>query len=70
MRLVEETEAHVLVGLLSLLLLLLLSLVVGGTASGSTTGGGGATSTTGGNGSELAGAGRDELGKHVSELWV
>lgn len=62
-RLVEQTEAHVVVRLLLLLLLGgsgggLLS----GTTSGSTTsGGGGATSTTRGNGGELLRAGRDQL---------
>ena len=56
--LVEETEAHVLIGLL-LLLLLLLS---GGGSSGTTTsGGGGGTSTTGGNGGELGGTLGDQL---------
>ena len=61
-RLVEETEAHILVGLLLLLLLLLLLGLLSGTASGSsTTGSGGATGTTRGNGSKLLGTGSDEL---------
>jgi hypothetical protein len=57
--LVEETEAHVLIGLL-LLLLLLLS---GGSLSGTTGSGGGGsgTSTTGGNGGELGGTLSDQL---------
>lgn len=62
MRLVEETEAHVVVGLL-LLLLSLLGLgggVSGATSSGSTTGGGGSSATRG-NGGELLRAGSDQL---------
>lgn len=60
--LVEETEAHVLVGLLLLLLLLGSLLLFGSTASSSTTGSGGtATSAARGNGSELAGTGGDQL---------
>lgn len=59
MRLVEETQAHVVVGLLSGLLLLLLS------RSGltSTTGGGGSGSagTARGNGSELLSTLSDQL---------
>jgi hypothetical protein len=60
-RLVEETEAHVVVGLLLLLLGLLLG---GGGISGSTGGSGttsGGTSTTGGNGGELGGTLGDQL---------
>lgn len=63
-RLVEETETHVLVGLLLLLLLGgSLGLSGGTTRSGgsTTSGGGGTTSTTRGNGSELLGSGGDEL---------
>jgi hypothetical protein len=63
MRLVEETETHVLVGLLLLLLLSglggglgLTTSGRGGATSGSTT-----TATTRGNGSELLRALRDEL---------
>jgi hypothetical protein len=58
--LVEETEAHVLIGLLLLLLLLLLS---GGSLSGTTGSGGGGsgTSTTGGDGGELSGTLSDQL---------
>jgi len=65
MRLVEKTEAHVVIGLLLLLSLLLLSGRVSGTASGGTTGSGGgsATSTTRGNGSKLLRAGSDQLRK-------
>lgn len=63
-RLVEETETHVLVGLLLLLLLSGGSLLGGsGTASGSTTSGG-SSATTGAtrwNGSELLGSRSDEL---------
>jgi hypothetical protein len=62
-RLVEETEAHVVVRLL-LLLLSLLGLrggLSGTTSGGSTTGRGGTTSTTRGNGGELLRAGRDQL---------
>jgi hypothetical protein len=64
-RLVEETEAHILVGLLLLLLLLLLGLLLG---SGSTTGGGGSsgTSTARGNGSELLRASGDQLERNLS----
>jgi hypothetical protein len=59
-RLVEETEAHILVGLLLLLfLLLLLGLLGGTTSSGSTTSGG--TGTTRRNGSKLLGTLSDEL---------
>jgi hypothetical protein len=64
MRLVEETETHVVVRLLLLLLLsglrsgLSLS---GATSGGSTTGSGSTTGTTRGNGSELLGTGLDEL---------
>lgn len=63
-RLVEETETHVLVGLLLLLLLSGGGLSLSGTTSGSrggTTGGGTATRATRGNGSELLGSGGDEL---------
>ena len=60
-RLVEETEAHVVVGLLLLLGLLL----GGGGLGGSTRGGGttssGGTSTTRGNGGELGGTLGDQL---------
>lgn len=59
-RLVEETEAHVLIGLL-----LLLSLLLGGGSGGVTTSGGGSSgggsTTTGGNGGELGGTLGDEL---------
>ena len=52
-RLVEQTEAHVLIGLLLLLLLLLL----GGSLTGGGGGRGGSSAgTTGGNGSKLLGA--------------
>ena len=62
MRLVEETEAHVVVGLLLLLLSLLgLGGGLSGTTSGGSTTGGGGTSTTRGNGGELLRAGRDQL---------
>jgi hypothetical protein len=61
-RLVEETEAHVVV---RLLLLLLSLLGLGGGLSGTTSGGSttsrGGTSTTRGNGGELRRAGRDQL---------
>jgi hypothetical protein len=61
-RLVEETEAHVVV---RLLLLLLSLLGLGGGLSGTTSGGSttsrGGTSTTRGNGGELLRAGRDQL---------
>ena len=59
-RLVEETEAHVVVGLLLLLGLLLGGGGLGGTTSGrgSTASGGG---TTGGNGGELGGTLGDQL---------
>lgn len=62
-RLVEETETHVLVGLLLLLLLRGGGLLGGSStaSSGTTTGGSGTTSTTRGNGSELLGSGGDEL---------
>jgi hypothetical protein len=61
-RLVEETEAHVVVGLLLLLLLGGLGGSLGGTASGSgTTGRGGGARATRGNGGELLGAGLDQL---------
>ena len=59
-RLVEETEAHVVVGLL-----LLLGLLLGGSGLGGSTGGGGTTSsggsTTGGNGGELGRTLGDQL---------
>ena len=60
-RLVEETEAHVVVGLL-----LLLGLLLGGGGLGGSTGGGGTTSsggtgTTRGNGGELGGTLGDQL---------
>ena len=61
-RLVEETEAHVVVRLLLLLLSLLgLGGGLSGTTSGGSTTGGGGTSTTRGNGGELLRAGRDQL---------
>ena len=58
MRLVEETETHVLVRLLLLLLLggLRSGLSLSGATSGSST-----TGTAGGNGSKLLGTGSDEL---------
>ena len=59
-RLVEETEAHVVVGLL-----LLLGLLLGGGSLGSGTGSRGSTTsgggTTGGNGGELGGTLGDQL---------
>lgn len=59
--LVEETESHVVIGLLLLLfLLLLLGSLSSGAASGSTTGSSTATATAG-NGGELGRALRDEL---------
>lgn len=61
MRLVEQTEAHVVVRLLLLLLLGLLGGGLSGATSGSTTSSGGGTSATGGNGGELLRAGRDQL---------
>ena len=61
-RLVEQTEAHVVVGLLLLLLLGGLGGGLSGATSGSSTSGGGGTSTTGGNGGELLRAGSDQLG--------
>jgi hypothetical protein len=61
-RLVEETEAHVVVRLLLLLLGLLLSgSGVSSTTSGSSTTGSGTTSTTGGNRGELGGTFLDQL---------
>ena len=62
-RLVEQTEAHVVVGLLLLLLLGGGGGLLGGsgTASGSTTSGGGGT--TGGDGGELLRAGSDQLNR-------
>lgn len=64
MRLVEETEAHVVVRLLLLLLLGSLGGRIGsGTAGGSTTSSrGGTTSTTRWDGGELGGSGGDQLG--------
>jgi hypothetical protein len=62
MRLVEQTEAHVVVGLLLLLDLLLSGGSVGrGVSRGATGSGGGTTGTTGGNGSKLLRAGGDQL---------
>lgn len=62
MRLVEETETHVLVRLLLLLLLGGLGGGLGGTTGGSgTTSRGGGARATGGNGGKLLGAGRDQL---------
>ena len=62
MRLVEKTEAHVVIGLL---LLLLLGgsggLLSGGTTGSSTAGSSGTTSATRGDGGELLRAGSDEL---------
>ena len=60
-RLVEQTEAHVVVGLLLLLLLGGLGGGLGGTTSGGSTTSGGGGSATGGNGGELLRAGRDQL---------
>ena len=59
-RLVEETEAHVVVGLLLLLGLLLGGGGLGGSTSGGSTSSGG-TSTTRGNGGELGGTLGDQL---------
>lgn len=66
LRLVEETEAHVIVGLLGgLLLLLLLGLgSSGGTASGGTTSSG-TTTTTAGDGGKLGGTLGDQLEKYM-----
>ena len=62
-RLVEQTEAHVLVGLLGgLLLLLLLGSVGGGSATGgSGATGSGTTSTAAGNGGQLGRSLGDQL---------
>lgn len=60
-RLVEETEAHVLIGLLLLLLLGLLSGLLSSTTSSGGTTGRSATGATRGNGSELLGTLSDEL---------
>jgi hypothetical protein len=69
MRLVEETETHVLVRLLFLLFLLFsLGLQCGGSAaSGSTTSATAATAA-GRDGGELLGAGRDQLSKVSREF--
>ena len=71
-RLVEETEAHILVGLLLLLLLLLFLGVLSGTTSGSGATSRGTTGTTRRNGSELLGTLSDELKSFVSiaHVWL
>ena len=62
MRLVEKTEAHVVIGLLLLLSLLLSGGGLSGTTSGSgASSGGSTTGTAGGNGSKLLRAGSDQL---------
>jgi hypothetical protein len=63
MRLVEKTEAHVVIGLLLLLSLLLSGGSLSGTTggSGATSSGGSTTGTAGGNGSKLLRAGSDQL---------
>jgi hypothetical protein len=62
-RLVEQTEAHILIGLLLLLLLGFLSSGVTTSSGSSTTSSGGTTGTARGNGSELAGTLGNELRK-------
>lgn len=68
MRLVEETQAHVLIRLLSGLLLLLLS----GSGLSSTTGGGGGGGggTARGNGSELLSTLSDQLLERNSSVYI
>lgn len=62
MRLVEKTEAHVVIGLLLLLLLGLLSgRSVSSTAGGSASSRGGTTSATGWDGGEFGGTLGDQL---------
>lgn len=63
-RLVEQTEAHVVVGLLLLLLLLLGSGGVGRSSGGTTSSSGGGA--TGRNGSELLGTLGNELGDRLA----
>ncbi len=67
--LVEETETHVLVGLLLLFFLFLL-LLGGGGATGRSTTGSGTTTTTAArrNGSELLGTSSDQLYKELVSL--
>ena len=60
-RLVEETEAHILVGLLLLLFLLLLLGFLGSTAGSGTTSSGTTTGTASGDGSKLLGTLSDQL---------
>jgi hypothetical protein len=65
-RLVEETEAHVLIGLLLLLLLLSSGSLGSGSTTGSGSRGSSATSTAGGNGSKLGGTLSDQLFRRLS----
>ena len=61
MRLIEKSEAHILIGLLLVLLLLLGLLLSGSTASGGTSSWGSTASTAGWDGSELGRSLRDQL---------
>ncbi len=61
MRLIEKTEAHILVGLLLVLLLLGDLLLRGSSTAGSGTSGWGSSSTPGWDGGELGGTLRDQL---------
>lgn len=62
-RLIEETEAHILIGLLLLLLLLLSWGGLSGTTSGGATSGSSTTTATRWDGGELGGTLRDQLRK-------
>lgn len=67
-RLIEETETHVLIGLLLLLLLLLNRGVLSGTTSGGSTSGSGTTTATRWDGGELGGTLRDQLQSELANI--
>lgn len=69
-RLIEETEAHILIGLLLLLLLLLNGGGLSSTASGGATSSGSTTTATRWDGGELGSTLGDQLQKYVSKIYV
>src|SRR5690348_3032951 len=69
MRLIEETEAHILIGLLLLLLLLLSLSLLNSTATSGTTCSAATTTATRWDRGEFCGTFRDQL-QHVSSLLV
>lgn len=69
-RLIEETEAHIVIGLLLLLLLLLNGGGLSSTASGGATSGGSTTTATRWDGGELGSTLRDQLKSKLANIYV